>query len=482
MKTFEHFINGEYIPSVSGKTMDVINPSTGKKYAILSVGDETDVNLAVNAALNAAPAWALTSLTKRQAILQKIADLITDRMEEFAEAECLDTGKPISLARELDIPRAASNFSFFGAAATQWSTESHSMPGQALNYTLRQPLGVVGCISPWNLPLYLFTWKIAPALASGNTVVGKPSELTPATASLLGKICNEAGLPPGVLNIVHGTGPSAGEAIVKHEDVKAISFTGSTAVGKRIAGLCAEMLKKVSLELGGKNPIIIFGDCDYQSMLQTTIRSAFSNQGQICLCGSRIFVEQMLYDKFLSDFIFRAKRLKIGDPMDPDTDIGSLISEAHMEKVMSYIALAQKEGGKIVSGGNQVKLKGSLGEGYFVEPTIITGLGQDCRTNKEEIFGPVVTIIPFETEEEVIAMANDTNYGLASTIWTNHLGRAHRMSSALQSGIVWVNCWMLRDLRTPFGGVKDSGIGREGGWEAMRFFTDAKNVTISYPH
>ncbi|MEO7925579.1 MAG: aldehyde dehydrogenase [Saprospiraceae bacterium] len=482
MKSFEHFINGEYKPSVSGKTMDVINPSTGKKYATVAEGDEQDVNLAVRAALNAAPGWALTSLSKRQSILQKIADIITDRMEELAEAECLDTGKPISLARELDIPRAASNFSFFGAAATQWATESHAMPGQALNYTLRQPLGVVGCISPWNLPLYLFTWKIAPAIAAGNTVVGKPSELTPATASMLGKICNEAGLPPGVLNIVHGTGMGAGEAIVHHQDVKAISFTGSTTVGKRIASVCADQLKKVSLELGGKNPIIIFGDCDYQNMLQTTIRAAFSNQGQICLCGSRIFVEQMLYDKFLSDFIFRTKRLKIGDPMDPDTDIGCLISEAHLKKVLSYIDLAQKEGGKLATGGNEVRPNGSLADGYFVEPTIITGLGQDCRTNREEIFGPVVSIIPFETEEEVVAMANDTNYGLASTIWTNHLGRAHRMSSALQSGIVWVNCWMMRDLRTPFGGVKDSGLGREGGWEAMRFFTDAKNVTIAFPH
>ncbi|HZV70414.1 MAG TPA: aldehyde dehydrogenase [Saprospiraceae bacterium] len=482
IKSFEHFINGEYRPSVSGKTMDVLNPSTGKKYATVSAGDEQDVKLAVAAAKAASPAWMLLPLVKKQIILQKIADLITDRLEELAEAESLDTGKPISLARELDIPRAAANFSFFGAAATQWSSESHVMPGQAFNFTLRDALGVVGCISPWNLPLYLFTWKIAPALAAGNTVVGKPSELTPATAAMLGKICNEAGLPLGVLNIIHGTGPEAGEAIVKHEDVKAISFTGSTAVGKKIAMLCAEQLKKVSLELGGKNPIIIFGDCDYQNMLQTTIRSAFSNQGQICLCGSRIFVEASLYDKFLSDFIFRTKRMKIGDPMDPDTDIGSLISETHLNKVLSYIELAKKEGGTIATGGNKVKLKGSLGDGYYVEPTIITGLGQDCRTNREEIFGPVVSIIPFETEEEVLAMANDTNYGLASVIWTNHLSRAHRVSSGLQSGIVWVNCWMLRDLRTPFGGVKQSGLGREGGWEAMRFFTEAKNITVAYPH
>ncbi len=482
MKRFDHFINGEYKPSVNGQTMDVINPATGKKYADLAAGDAQDVQLAVNAAQAAAPGWALTSLSKRQSILQKIADLITERMDEFAEAECLDTGKPISLARELDIPRAASNFSFFASAATQWASESHEMPGQALNYTLRHPLGVVGCISPWNLPLYLFTWKIVPALAAGNTVIGKPSELSPATATMLGKLCNEAGLPPGVLNIVNGTGPAAGEAIVTHADVKAISFTGSTAVGKRIAGLCADQLKKVSLELGGKNPVIIFGDCDYQNMLNTTLRSSFNNQGQICLCGSRILVEESLYDKFLSDFIFRTKRLKIGDPMDPDTDIGALISETHLKKVLSYLALAREEGGKFMAGGNQVKLNGSMGDGYFVEPTIITDLDQNCRTNKEEIFGPVVTIIPFATEEEAITLANGTDYGLASVIWTNHLARAHRVSSALQSGIVWVNCWMLRDLRTPFGGVKQSGLGREGGWEAMRFFTEAKNVTIAYPH
>jgi aminomuconate-semialdehyde/2-hydroxymuconate-6-semialdehyde dehydrogenase len=382
----------------------------------------------------------------------------------------------------LDIPRAASNFSFFAAAASQLSSESHYMPGHALNYTLRSPIGVVGCISPWNLPLYLFTWKIAPALAAGNTVVAKPSELTPVTATMLGEICNEAGLPAGVLNIVNGTGPTVGEAIVRHEEIKAISFTGSTAVGKRIAGICADQLKKCSLELGGKNPVIIFADCDYEEMLETTIRSSFSNQGQICLCGSRILVHRSIYEKFVTDFVAKAKKLKLGNPSNVETEVGSLISEDHLQKILSYIELAKMEGGKIECGGNQVKLPSPNEGGYFVEPTIITGLIQNCRTNQEEIFGPVVTVMPFDTEIEAVAMANQTTYGLASVVWTNHLARAHRVSGLLQSGIVWVNCWMLRDLRTAFGGVKQSGLGREGGWEAIRFFTEAKNVTIRYEH
>lgn len=462
--------------------MDIINPATGKKYAILASGDEADVKLAYTAANNAAEAWACTPLPERQRILQKIASLIEESSEQFVEAEMLDTGKPISLARRLDIPRAASNFSFFAAAASQLASESHYMPGQALNYTLRQPIGVVGCISPWNLPLYLFTWKIAPALAAGNTVVAKPSELTPVTAAMLGDICNEAGLPAGVLNIIHGTGPAVGEAIVRHEGIKAISFTGSTTVGKRIAGICAEQLKKSSLELGGKNPVIIFADCDYEEMLETTIRSSFSNQGQICLCGSRILVQKSIYEKFVADFTHRVKEMKIGDPSSPDTEVGALISEGHLQKVLSYIELAQMEGGRIECGGKQVQMPAPNEGGYFVEPTIITGLIQNCRTNQEEIFGPVVTIMPFESEMEAIALANQTSYGLASVVWTNHLARAHRIAGALQTGIVWINCWLLRDLRTPFGGVKQSGIGREGGWEAIRFFTEAKNVTIKYEH
>jgi aminomuconate-semialdehyde/2-hydroxymuconate-6-semialdehyde dehydrogenase len=482
MKKIEHFINGSYQPSHHGATMDILYPATGEVYATLAAGDSHDVQAAVTAAKIAAPGWAATPLATRQQILQRIADLITANLDAFVEAEVMDSGKPISLARRLDIPRAASNFSFFAAAASQLASESHYMPGQALNYTMRQPIGVVGCISPWNLPLYLYTWKIAPALAAGNAVVSKPSEMTPMTASMLGAICNEAGLPPGVLNIVHGTGAAVGEAIVRHEDVKAVSFTGSTAIGKRIAGICAEQLKKASLELGGKNPVIIFADCDYEEMLKTTIRSSFSNQGQICLCGSRILVQRSIYDRFVEDFSKAAKAMVIGDPMQPETEFGALISETHLQKVMSYIDLAAMEGGTIVSGGRRVDLPGKLSGGYFVEPTIITGLVANCRTNREEIFGPVVTIMPFETEQEAIAIANQSEYGLAAIIWTNHLARAHRVSGQLEAGIIWINCWLLRDLRTPFGGMKQSGVGREGGWEAIRFFTEPQNVTISYEH
>jgi|SRR5687768_7751282 len=480
MIQFNHFIFGQYQPSLNGGTMPVINPANGKQYATLAAGDEQDVELAVNAARHAAPLWALTPLATRQNIMQRIADLIMERVDELAMAESIDSGKPITQARQLDIPRAASNFSFFAAAASQWASESHQMPGQALNYTVRQPVGIVGCISPWNLPLYLFTWKIAPAIAAGNAVIGKPSELTPATATLLGEICNEAGLPPGVLNIIHGTGPDVGEAIVRHEEIKAISFTGSTLVGKRIAGICAEQLKKVSLELGGKNPVIIFADCDYNHMLATTIKSSFSNTGQICLCGSRILVEKSIFEKFVADFTARTKSMKIGDPSDPATEIGALNSEAHLKKVMSYVKLAREEGGEIVTGGNLVTMEGANSKGYFMEPTIITGLKDQCRTNQEEIFGPVVTIAPFENEEEAISMANSTSYGLASIVWTENLSKAHRVAESMHSGIVWINCWLLRDLRTPFGGVKQSGLGREGGWEAMKFFTEAKNITIAY--
>ena len=482
MRSFRHFIYGENRPSFNGGQMEVIDPSTGQVYATLAAGDAHDVDLAVNGARQAAKDWAKTPLSRRQAIMQKISDGILHRIDELAELECMDSGKPLTQAKQLDIPRAASNFVFFAAAASQWSSDSHYMPGQAVNYTLRQPLGIVGCISPWNLPLYLFTWKIAPAIAAGNAVIGKPSEITPATAAMLGNICNEAGLPPGVLNIVHGTGPDVGEAIVSHPDIKAVSFTGSTAVGKRIASLCADQLKKVSLELGGKNPVVIFADCDYDHMLSTTVRSSFSNTGQICLCGSRILVERSLYPKFLDDFIRRTNMLTAGDPKDTATDIGALISKAHLQKVLSYIQLAREEGGEVVAGGNQIHFDGALKDGFFVAPTIITGLGAQCRTNMEEIFGPVVTIMPFDDEEEALELANATSYGLASVIWTQNLSRAHRLASGMHSGIVWVNCWLLRDLRTPFGGVKQSGLGREGGEEAMRFFTEAKNVTIAFDH
>jgi aminomuconate-semialdehyde/2-hydroxymuconate-6-semialdehyde dehydrogenase len=378
----------------------------------------------------------------------------------------------------LDIPRSVANFKFYATGAMHTWNESHETVGKAINYTLRQPLGVVGCISPWNLPLYLFTWKIAPALATGCTVVAKPSEVTPMTAYLLSKLCIEAGLPVGVLNIVHGTGPKVGSAIVAHRDIKAISFTGGTKTGEDIARTAAPMFKKLSLELGGKNPNIIFADCDYEEMLATTIRSSFSNQGEVCLCGSRIFIERPMYEQFKGDFISRVRALKVGDPMDADTDVGAIVSKQHFEKIMSYIDLAREEGGTILTGGNSVAMDGRCSDGWFIEPTMIDGLPFDCRTNQEEIFGPVVTLTPFDTEEEVLGYANSVRYGLSSTIWTENLSRAHRVAAAIESGIVWINCWLFRDLRTPFGGVKDSGLGREGGFEALKFFTEEKNVCV----
>ncbi|HYP51192.1 MAG TPA: aldehyde dehydrogenase, partial [Pyrinomonadaceae bacterium] len=410
--------------------------------------------------------------------LMKVSSLIERDLDLLAEAESLDNGKPKSLARSVDIPRAVSNFKFYATAAMHFSSEAHETVGQAINYTLRHPLGVVGCISPWNLPLYLFSWKIAPALAAGCCVVAKPSEITPMTAYLLSKLCIEAELPAGVLNIVHGLGTKAGAAIVTHRDVKAISFTGGTRTGEWIAREAAPKFKKLSLELGGKNPNIIFADCNYEEMLATTVRSSFSNQGQICLCGSRVFVEKPLYERFKNDFVERVLQLKIGDPLDEKTNIGAVVSKPHLEKILSYIDLAQSEGGKILCGGKQIKLEGRCSNGYFVEPTVIENLSCECRTNQEEIFGPVVTIQPFETEAEVLNYANSVEYGLSATVWTENLSRAHRVAEKLESGIIWVNSWLLRDLRTPFGGMKNSGVGREGGFEAIRFFTEEKNVCI----
>jgi aminomuconate-semialdehyde/2-hydroxymuconate-6-semialdehyde dehydrogenase len=406
--------------------------------------------------------------------------LITENLDQLARAEAIDNGKPLSLSTSMDIPRASANFQFFANAITQFASEAHESTGlNAINFTLRQSIGVVGCISPWNLPLYLFTWKIAPALAAGNTVVAKPSEITPMTAYLLGDICTKAGLPKGVLNIVHGLGNTTGQAIIEHPGIKAISFTGGTATGAHIARTAAPMFKKLSLELGGKNPNLIFADCDYDKMLNTTIRSSFANQGQICLCGSRIYIERTIYDKFKTDFIAKTKALKIGSPLDPETNIGALVSKSHLEKVKSYIDIAKEEGGTILCGGNYVTVNGHE-KGYYLQPTIIEVNTTDCRLAQEEIFGPVVTIMPFDTDDEALAMANNVRYGLSSTIWTNNLNRSMYLAKHIQSGIVWINTWMLRDLRTAFGGTKDSGVGREGGFEALRFFTEAKNVCIQY--
>ncbi|HHG84431.1 MAG TPA: aldehyde dehydrogenase, partial [Bacteroidetes bacterium] len=425
------------------------------------------------------PVWAETSVGERSGVMLRIADLIEANAEALALAESIDNGKPLSLARAVDIPRGSANFRYFAQAITQFHSETYDMGKVGFNYTLRRPLGVAGCISPWNLPLYLFTWKIAPALAAGNTVVAKPSEITPMTAFLLSEICIEAGLPAGVLNIVHGYGWRAGAAIVAHPDVPAISFTGGTATGKAISAVAAPMFKKMSLELGGKNPNLIFADCDYEATLETSVRSSFANQGQICLCGSRIYVARSLYDRFVSDFVKRVKALKVGDPLDEASNIGAIVSKDQFEKDLGYIELARKEGGQILCGGKAASPPNErCKRGYFLEPTVIAGLDLSCRTNQEEIFGPVVTIQAFDSDEEVISLANGTTYGLAASVHTSNLKRAHRVAAALDFGIVWVNSWLVRDLRTPFGGMKASGVGREGGMEALHFFTEAKNIFI----
>ena len=478
MEKILNFVNGKLIEPIGSQYIDNINPAEGKVYSLIPDSDAKDVEQAVEAAKKAFHNWSTMPVSKRSDILIKIADLIDRDLDKLALAESIDQGKPVKLAKVVDIPRASANLRFYATASLHFSSEAHLTDSEAINYTQHVPIGVAGCISPWNLPLYLFTWKIAPALAAGCTVVAKPSELTPMTAFLLSKLCVEAGLPAGVLNVVHGLGPKAGQAIIEHPDVAAISFTGGTATGKRIAATAAPMFKKLSLELGGKNPNIIFADCDFEHAVSTSIQSSFSNQGEICLCGSRIFVERSLYQKFTDEFVKRTKERVVGDPLDEKTKVGAVNSEAHMKKVLSYIDLARQEGGTILTGGKQVKMNGRCAHGYFVEPTIIVGLNEKCRTNQEEIFGPVVTIMPFDTEEEVIGYANSTTYGLSATIWTENLKRAHRVAAQVKSGIIWVNCWLFRDLRTPFGGMKQSGVGREGGFEALKFFTEEKNVCI----
>ena len=476
----KNYINGEYVNPVSDSWIDNYNPSNGEIYGQIPNSINEDVENGYKAAKNAFLSWSETSLDERSKIMSKIAQLITEKLPELAAAEAKDNGKPLHVAKSIDIPRAAANFQFFANAITQFASEAHESVGHnAINFTLRQPIGVVGCISPWNLPLYLFTWKIAPAIAAGNCVVAKPSEITPMTAYLLGEILTEAGLPKGVLNIVHGLGTTTGQAIVAHPGIKAISFTGGTQTGAHIAKVAAPMFKKLSLELGGKNPAIIFADCDYDEMLQTTVRSSFANQGQICLCGSRIFIEASMYQKFKTDFIAAVSKLKVGNPFDTSTDIGALVSRPHLEKVKKYIDNAAQYGGKVIFGGATVSVDNSE-DGYYLEPTIIEVQDNSCTLNQEEIFGPVVTIMPFNDENEVVAMANDVSYGLSATLWTNDLKRTMRVSKQIQAGIVWVNTWLLRDLRTPFGGVKNSGVGREGGFEALRFFTEPKNICIKY--
>lgn len=474
----KNYINGQLVDPVEGGYVENINPATGKSIGHTPMSTAKDVQLAVDGAKEAFKTWSLTSVEERFRVLNKIADLIEANVETFALAETLDNGKPLKLSKRVDIPRASSNFRFFATGIMHFASESHSMEGRAINYTVRQPIGVVGCISPWNLPLYLFSWKIAPAIAAGNCVIAKPSEVTPVTAYLLSKVCIEAGLPKGVLNILHGDGINCGSEIVKHDDIKAISFTGSTRAGAQIASIVAPKFKKLSLELGGKNPNIIFADCDWGKMMKTTVQSSFANQGQICLCGSRILIEKSIYEKFKTEFLQHVAKLTVGDPLDENSKQGAVVSKLHYDKIIGCIALAKEEGGHILIGGGAVELTGENAKGLFIAPTVIENLGPTCRTNTEEIFGPVVTLQSFETEEEALALANATEYGLACTIWTQDISRANRLALAIQSGIVWVNCWLLRDLRTPFGGVKNSGVGREGGWDALKFFTEAKNICV----
>ncbi|HVC36832.1 MAG TPA: aldehyde dehydrogenase [Gammaproteobacteria bacterium] len=480
MQKLANYIDGKLVPSASGGWLEDFEPATGQTYARIPDSHKSDIDNAVAAAQRAYPAWSVTPAAERGAWLHKLAALVERDLEKLSQAESVDSGKPITLARSLDIPRAVANLRFFAAAASQFASESHAMESGAINYTLRSALGVVACISPWNLPLYLFTWKIAPALAAGNCVVAKPSELTPMTAFLFSELCIEAGLPAGILNVVHGLGPKAGTALVEHPDVKAISFTGGTKTGADIASRAAPKFKKLSLELGGKNPTIVFADCDFEPSVSESVRAAFSNQGEICLCGSRILVERSLYPRFRDAFVARVQTLCQGDPLDERTEQGALISEPHLQKVLGYIDLAQKEGGKTLCGGRRARLDGRCANGWFMEPTVIESLPPDCRTNQEEIFGPVVTLIPFDTEEQAIGYANGTPYGLAASLWSQNTSRCHRIAARLEAGLIWVNCWMLRDLRVPMGGVKQSGSGREGGWEAMRFFTEARNVCIKY--
>jgi aminomuconate-semialdehyde/2-hydroxymuconate-6-semialdehyde dehydrogenase len=478
MEKILNYINGELTEPTNGNYLDNYNPSNGEVYSLIPDSEKSDIDNAVAAAKEAFKSWSKTTKQERSDILMKLADSIDKHSEELIKAESKDNGKPETLAAHVDIPRASSNIRFFAGAILHDSSEMHEMDGMAINYTLRQPLGVAACISPWNLPLYLLTWKIAPALATGNTVVAKPSEVTPMTAYLLSKICIEAGFPKGVLNIVHGLGSKTGDPLTTHPDTPIVSFTGGTVTGKHIATVAAPMFKKLSLELGGKNPNIIFADADFDKAVSTAARAAFTNQGQICLCGSRIFIQEDIYDKFRDALVAKTAKLKAGDPKDPNSNLGAVVSKDHMQKILSKIEDAKQLGGKILIGGKREILEGKLKNGYYLQPTIIEGLPFDCDINQEEIFGPVVTIIPFKTEQEVVEMANSTKYGLSASIFTENISKGHRVAANIDSGVVWINTWLLRDLRIPFGGMKQSGVGREGGFKSLQFFTEPKNICV----
>ncbi len=479
MKRILNFVDGQFRPPCSGKYLPDVEPATGTVIAEIPDGGPEDVDAAVAAASRAFASWRRTPAEDRSRLLLRVAELIEQNFEELARLESQDNGKPIALARRMDVPRAILNFRFFATAILHAESRAHVTDDRALNYTLRQPLGVAGLISPWNLPLYLLTWKIAPAIAAGNCCVAKPSELTPLTAARLAELILEAGVPPGVVNIVHGPGASAGRALTSHPDVPLISFTGGTQTGKDVMAHAGPLFKKVSLELGGKNPNIVFADADLEQAVATSIQSSFWNQGEICLCGSRLFVERTIYDEFLGRFLSATKKLRIGDPQDDATEVGALVTEAHRRKVEGYVALAREEGGEILTGGGRpADLPERVRDGYFLEPTVIAGLDCNRRVMQEEIFGPVVTVTPFDSPDEAIAYANGTRYGLSASVWTRDLQKAHRVAAAIDTGTVWVNTWLLRDLRVPFGGMKESGVGREGGFDSLDFFTEAKNVCV----
>lgn len=476
MEKILNFINGEFVPTA--QYLENINPALGLAYGLIPRSTKSEVDTAIGAAQEAFLGWSLTSTQHRSKILRRLGELILEHREVLATAESTDSGKPYDLAYEIEIPRSAHNFFYFADALISFHGESFRSDPQTINYTEYAPLGVVAAISPWNLPLYLLTWKLAPALAAGNTVVAKPSELTPMTAFLLAKLSQEAGFPPGVLNIIHGLGAEAGEPLVSHPLVRAVTFTGSTSTGRSIGEIGIKQFKKMALEMGGKNANVIFADCDFEQTLETTLKSSFQNQGQICLCGSRIFIEEKLYAQFKRAFVERTEELILGHPLNPSTQQGAVVSEAHMNKILGFIDQAKIEGGTILCGGERAVLSDELAGGYFILPTIIENLSFESAVNQEEIFGPVVTLTPFTNEVELLKMVNSTRYGLAASVWTSDISRGVRMASRIESGIVWINTWMNRDLRTPFGGVKESGYGREGGMEALKFFSEVKNVCI----
>jgi|FLYL01.1.fsa_nt_gi aminomuconate-semialdehyde/2-hydroxymuconate-6-semialdehyde dehydrogenase len=481
MRQVKHFIGGRFVDSVDGKTFESISPIDNRVIATVAEGGAADVDQAVKAARNAFESWSTMAPSERKRFLLAVADRIEERADELAEWETRDMGKPISDAKAKDVPRAAYNFRFFAEYAEQVGSKAWDRPWDGVfTYELREPVGVVGAISPWNFPLMLLTWKVAPALAFGCTVVAKPAEQSPITASILAEIFAEVDVPPGVFNVVHGFGPeSAGEALTVHPDVDAITFTGESATGRIIMAKAAPTLKKLSFEMGGKSANIVCADADLEAAVAGSIRGIFTNQGEVCLAGSRLLVQRPIYDEFVSRFVERAESIRVGNPLSPETEMGPLVSTEHLEKVLSYIELAEQEGAKLVTGGRRI-VDGALAEGNYLQPTVFTDADNSMRVCQEEIFGPVEMIMPFEDVDEAIRIANQSRFGLAGMVWTRDLDTAHRVARGVKTGTMWVNCFFVRDLRAPFGGYKDSGLGREGGDYSYDFFTEAKAVVIKF--